>query len=71
LLGRDPPIGGSTSLIASKQPTEVERDGTDILPLDELNTSSDLKALLKSKDDVIARLQSNLSKTRAMYEEKL
>jgi hypothetical protein len=71
LLGRDPPIGGSTSLIASKQPNEVERDGTDIQPLDELNTSSDLKALLKSKDDVIARLQSDLSKTRAMYEEKL
>lgn len=71
LPGRVPEIGGSRPAIASNHPPVVEPHGTCILPVEELDTSSDLKALLKSKDDVIARLQADLEKTRAMYEEKV
>jgi hypothetical protein len=64
-------IDGSRRPIASNHSPVVEPHGTSILPLEELDTSFDLKALLKSKDDVIARLQADLEKTQTMYEEKV
>ena len=81
LQGRIPPRGVSSSPTAIDPPTHVELPNSNHQEFSTLDsgeedtnqpsTSSDLKVLLKSKDHVIAALQSDLNKIRAMYEEKL